>query len=504
MPQLLRDKGGYDTHAIGKWHQGESKWEQTPTFRGYNSFHGFYSGGQDYYTHMADGGYDMHWDGSARCGKNCSIVDWGANGTYSTHLFADSAIRVIEAHDHTKPLFMYLAFQAVHSPDEVPQSYIEPYMNTISDPKRRTFAGMLSCLDEAVGNVTAALKANGFVDNTLVVFVADNGGPIFCTDGPCGDATGTTNYPLRGGKHSLWEGGTRLTSLVSGPMLHANGINETGLMHHADWLPTLLEAAGVSYTPAPGFELHGASQWPMLTTGAPSSRNETITNIDPLQPAVGAGPPGQGNAAIITADGWKLCLGLTGPPNLWSPANTSKVDLSATTAADIITTAQDQDPSGCTSLLNGTCYPGADIPGADPKPIKVADANDCCTHCSVVKGCLAFTFRVNTNECYLKTTPNITTADPNCVSGGVPPSPPTPFRVWPLNNMTAQLFNLTIDPWERDDVAAANPDIVERLTARLAQWGETARDPYYRTAKVDPLSNPHAPGRNDSWYPWLD
>lgn len=67
---------------------------------------------------------------------------------------------------------MYLAFQAVHSPDEVPQSYIDPYNATIADVQRRTFAGMLSCLDEAVGNVTAALSASGFDENTLIVFVA--------------------------------------------------------------------------------------------------------------------------------------------------------------------------------------------------------------------------------------------------------------------------------------------------------------------------------------------
>lgn len=144
-------------------------WEQTPTFRGYNSFHGFYSGGQDYFTHEASGGFDLHVDAGPRCGANCSKVDWASQGVYSTHLYASSAVSLIRAHDPATPLFLYLAFQAVHSPDQVPQQYIDPYNATIADPKRRTFAGMLSCLDEAVGNVTAAVAAAGLEENTLVV-----------------------------------------------------------------------------------------------------------------------------------------------------------------------------------------------------------------------------------------------------------------------------------------------------------------------------------------------
>jgi arylsulfatase B len=493
LPQLLRDKGGYDTHAVGKWHLGMSAWEYTPTFRGYNSFHGFYSGGQDYFSHTADGGYDMHIDASPRCGADCSVVDWSAKGVYSTHLYAESAIKIIASHDHSSPLFLYLAFQAVHSPDQVPVSYIDPYNATIPDLKRRTFAGMLSCLDEAVGNVTAALAANGFSD-VLIVFVADNGGPIFCKDGPCGDATGTSNYPLRGGKHSLWEGGTRLTALVSGPLVHAHGVNETGLMHHADWLPTLLDAAGIDYTPAPGFELHGASQWPMITSGAPSSRNETVTNIDPLQPAVGAGPPGQGNAAIITAEGWKLLLGLVGPPDSWSPPNASKVDEASASAHHHETATS----INCSVALEwGTCFPGHDLLSK-----KVQSPSDCCSLCSSTKDCVSFTYRTDTSLCYVKSAPNTSTHDSACVSGGLAPKA---FAVWPLTNMTAQLYNLNVDPWERDDVAAEHPDIVATLTARLAQWGVSAKDPYFRwDSAVDPKGNPANPGRNGSWFPWLD
>ncbi len=423
---------------------------------------------------------------------------WDSRGGYSTHLYAAAAVDVIARHDPSSaPLFLYLAFQAVHSPDQVPQSYIDPYNATIADPKRRTFAGMLSCLDEAVGNVTRAVTAAGLSD-VLYIFVADNGGPIFCANGPCGDATGTSNFPLRGGKHSLWEGGTRLTAVASGPMLHGRGVNESGLMHHADWLPTLLEAAGVAYIPAPGFELHGASQWAMLTAGAPSSRNETVTNIDPLQPAVGGGsiqPGDDGNAAIVTAEGWKLLLGLVGPPDEWSPPNASRAALAAPPARAAAAAAVS---CAAAAFEAGVCFPGGDIANASA----AASAAACCARCAATAGCGAWTWRASVQQCWVKGGAAKRASNSDCVSGEGAPAPPAPFAVWPLKNMTAQLYNLTADPWERNDVAALFPDVVKRLTQRLAQWGRGARDPYWRTAKKDgsPTQTPSGP----AWVPWLE
>lgn len=318
LPQVLKSAGGYSTYAVGKWHLGMSSFNYTPTFRGFDFFHGFYTGGEDYFTHQTSG-YDMHLDASPNCGTGCSIVDWDSNGVYSTHLFTTAAQQLISQHDPATPMFMYLAYQAVHSPNEVPESYITPYNNIIPNAQRRNFAGMLTALDEGIGNVTSALDAAGMLNDTIIVFVADNGGPISCSAWICDDNTGSSNWPLLGGKHSLFEGGVRLTGAVwaGGGRMTNTGVNRTGLIHHSDWLPTLLEAVNItSWSPAPGFPLHGSSQWQMVAHGAPSTRTEVLLNIDPLQ--IPFQSPAVGNAGIRVGD-MKLVVGSAGPPWNYSP-----------------------------------------------------------------------------------------------------------------------------------------------------------------------------------------
>eukprot|EP01084_Bolivina_argentea_P308547 533568_1 len=204
LSNVLLDNG-YKTHAIGKWHLGMYRWEYTPTFRGFESFYGYYGGGEDYFTHKAGGNYDFRRDERLNCGPNCSVVEIEAFQNYSTRLFTSRAIIIINNHSQSQPLFLYLAYQAVHAPDDVPKSYVTPYDQSITDSQRRTFAGMLSCLDEGIGNLTNVLQKKGYLDNnTIIVFTSDNGGPI--PNSGVGDYTGSRNWPLRGGKHSVWEG----------------------------------------------------------------------------------------------------------------------------------------------------------------------------------------------------------------------------------------------------------------------------------------------------------
>ena len=281
LPQVLR-RANYTAHAVGKWHAGHSSWNQTPTFRGFESFYGFYLGGQDYYSHLAPwylpsatNLYDFRSDLQEYCGANCSrIVD--ERGNYSTHIFTREAINVIKRYSQSRrqqPLFLYLAFQAVHSPDQVPRYYLNLYDNKNWTMMRKTYAAMLTAADEGIANVTKALQATGLWNNTLVVFTTDNGGPTAA----CG-IQGSLNYPKRGGKCSVWEGGTTGDGFLSGPALNSTARmvgnrRLVDLFHVVDWLPTLAEMVGV--VPS-GKRLDGVSQLTRLraTLNAHPARQE--------------------------------------------------------------------------------------------------------------------------------------------------------------------------------------------------------------------------------------
>eukprot|EP01084_Bolivina_argentea_P120085 212869_1 len=262
FPKILMDNG-YETHAIGKWHMGFYKWEYTPTYRGFKSFLGYFNGVEDYYTHKMDGAYDFIELNGINCGENCYETAVSAAGEYSAFAFTQRAIEIINNHSNSnsdKPLFLYLPWQSVHAPCQVPDIYVEPYNKTINNTQRRNFAGMLSALDDGIGNITKVLKQNGYMNddgNTLIIFSSDNGAPV----GQCGGY----NYPLKGTKATIWEGGTRLTSFIYGtPDLiptQLRGTNYTQLMHTIDWYATLLEAAGIDINSSVNHSVDSLSQW---------------------------------------------------------------------------------------------------------------------------------------------------------------------------------------------------------------------------------------------------
>ncbi|KAK7474506.1 hypothetical protein BaRGS_00034260 [Batillaria attramentaria] len=224
---------GYSTHMVGKWHLGFYKSDYLPNNRGFDSFYGFLNGNEDYYTHMCVDRLDLYQD---------LRPDRSQNGTYSTHLFTEKAIRVIKTHNQSKPLFLYLAYQAVHGPLEVPDSYTEQYKD-IKDTNRKIYAGMVTCMDEGIGALTGALQKAGLWQQTIFIFSTDNGGQR---------RRGGNNWPLRGNKNSLFEAGVRAVGFVTSPLLQKTGYVNTRLIHVSDWFPTLVGIAGFSgWSPPP-------------------------------------------------------------------------------------------------------------------------------------------------------------------------------------------------------------------------------------------------------------
>ena len=159
-----------------------------------------------------------------------------------------------------------MPFQNVHSPVQAPDAYIQKY-GFIKDMTRRKYAAMVDIMDEAIGNLTRAFKIADLWSNTLTVFTTDNGGI---------HTGGGYNWPLRGEKRYLWEGGVRGLGFVHSELLQTRGVTCKGLMHVTDWYPTLLHMAGLN----PEEGLDGVNMWDTIVHGAPSPRKEILHNID--------------------------------------------------------------------------------------------------------------------------------------------------------------------------------------------------------------------------------
>lgn len=169
-------------------------------------------------------------------------VAWQDYGKYATDLFTQRATQIIRQHDKSRPLFLYLAHLAVHSanpydPLQVPRELLSKF-SYIADPQRRKFAGMLWKLDQSVGAIVQALNAASMLNNCIIVFTTDNGGPAGGFDN-----NAASNWPLRGVKHTLWEGGIRGSAFLWTSSVQQQSV-ETRLWSITDWLPTLYCAAG--------------------------------------------------------------------------------------------------------------------------------------------------------------------------------------------------------------------------------------------------------------------
>ena len=274
LPEALKE-AGYRTVMLGKWQLGHYKKDYWPTQRGFDSFYGSFNGDID----------------CLRKTSQLHEVDWHRNERplkeegYCTTLIGKEAVRVIEKHDAARPLFLYVSFNAPQAPLRATKEYLDLYKN-VRDEQRRTYAAMVTALDDAVGMVVAALDKNGMAANTLIVFHSDNGGALpnkFSTGDGDVQKQAADNGPYRDGKGSFYEGSVRVVALASWPgRIPAGVVSER--IHVTDMYPTLLGLAGARLEQTKPVD--GVDQWETMTGTKLSPRKEILLGMEDFRGAL--------------------------------------------------------------------------------------------------------------------------------------------------------------------------------------------------------------------------
>ncbi|KAK7096495.1 arylsulfatase J-like [Littorina saxatilis] len=282
---------GYQTHMLGKWHMGFCHPTLTPLYRGFDTFHGFLLGAHSsYYTHFKskNGPYDW-W--------NNTDIDWSSKGTYNTELLNDAMLNIIQTSKADQPFFVYLAYPAPHGPKEAPQRYINTYCSHFTEDARRIHCAMVAAVDEGIGKMIAALKEKRTYDDTAFIVMSDNGGAI---------GHGSSNYPQRGGKKTVYEGGTRVYTVLKAPKLSVTNTTYSGMVHAVDWVPTLVHMGGGKAKDW----MQGKNAWDRIKNFEDSRRNEFLYTYDDYY---------KFNHRAYRFKQWKLIQGRPGQSQGWYP-----------------------------------------------------------------------------------------------------------------------------------------------------------------------------------------
>ncbi|MDB4459123.1 sulfatase-like hydrolase/transferase [bacterium] len=253
-------RAGYFTGAVGKWHMGVTK-PFHPNQRGFDDYYGFLGGGHRYFPEQ----YRPIYERQKKVGKpyiNEYFMALEHNGVdaketeYITDGLSREAVRFVkEASEKDQPFFLYLAYNAPHSPLEAKEEDMAMFPE-IKDEKRRTYAGMVYAVDRGVGRLVKALKSTGEYEDTLIVFLSDNGGKL---------SLGATNGPLREGKGSAYEGGYRVPMFFHWPKHVAAGKRYEHPVSALDFYPTFARLAGASIPK--GKQLDGFDIWDAFQAG---------------------------------------------------------------------------------------------------------------------------------------------------------------------------------------------------------------------------------------------
>ncbi len=243
---------GYATICIGKWHLGAGM-DYRPAKRGFEQFYGTL--GNTPFIHPTQ------FVDSRVSQEVQKITD---DEFYTTDAYADRAVEWLEQ-NQSKPMFLYLPFNAQHAPLQAPAKYLDRFPN-ITEPKRKLFAAMMSAMDDAIGRVLAKIRDLGQEESTLVFFIADNGGPT--------KSTTSQNGGLRGFKMTTFEGGPRVPFLAQWKGTIPSGTVYDHPVINLDVLPTALTAAGGTVDPA--WKLDGVDLLPYMTGAKKARPHETL------------------------------------------------------------------------------------------------------------------------------------------------------------------------------------------------------------------------------------
>jgi arylsulfatase A-like enzyme len=250
LPQRLK-LAGYKTGMVGKWHLGYEK-DLQPMSRGFDEFFGFLGGSHSYVNLRSTSANPIQ--------RGFEPVD---EKEYLTDVFRREALQFIDQHAK-EPWFLYLPFNAVHGPMDAAPRYADRFSNLSGG--RKTYATMLTAMDDAIGAVLDKLREHKLEENTLVLFVADNGGPE--------EVNSSNNGPLRGVKGQTWEGGVRVPF-----MMQWKGQLPTGKVYdepviQLDFLPTALAASGIDINP--DWKLDGVNLLPYVRGDKQGRPHEAI------------------------------------------------------------------------------------------------------------------------------------------------------------------------------------------------------------------------------------
>ena len=287
LPSALKSQG-YETSLTGKWHLGSlPKWG--PNHFGFDHSYGSLAGGISPWNHRyKKGPFSITWH------RNHKLID---EAGHVTDLLTNETVQWIKSRT-SSPFFAYVPFTAVHLPIKEPQEWLEHVPDSITGDVPRHYAACIMHLDDAVGRIIEALEAKGIRDKTLLVFTSDNGGSTVENNDlkypddncPNGRLTGN-NHPLRGQKGDVYEGGTRVPTLVSWPG-HVKPGRVESPVQIIDWMPTFCSLAG--YHPDRDMKWDGTDLTELLTNHIPLPQRAIYT----------AGP--RWRASSLRYGDWKL------------------------------------------------------------------------------------------------------------------------------------------------------------------------------------------------------